>query len=82
VDENWKVKVCDFGLSKIMENTSDTNNMTACGTPSWTAPEILRNEKYTEKADVYSYGTFYLKFLYLIILRNCDLGVHDTLRSI
>lgn len=30
--------------------------MTACGTPSWTAPEILRNEKYTEKADVYSFG--------------------------
>jgi len=56
VDENWKVKVCDFGLSKILENQSDFNNMTACGTASWTAPEILRNEKYTEKADVYSYG--------------------------
>jgi len=56
VDENWKVKVCDFGLSKIMENTTETRNMTACGTPSWTAPEILRNEMYTEKADVYSFG--------------------------
>jgi len=56
VDENWKVKVCDFGLSKILENQSDLNTMTACGTPSWTAPEILRNEKYTEKADVYSFG--------------------------
>lgn len=56
VDENWKVKVCDFGLSKILEAQSDFTTMTACGTPSWTAPEILRNEKYTEKADVYSFG--------------------------
>jgi len=55
VDENWKVKVCDFGLSRIID-TTDNNNMTACGTPSWTAPEILRNEQYYEKADVYSFG--------------------------
>jgi len=56
VDENWKVKVCDFGLSKILETQSDVTTMTACGTPSWTAPEILRNEMYTAKADVYSFG--------------------------
>jgi len=33
VDEFWKVKVCDFGLSTIMEQASQT--MTACGTPCW-----------------------------------------------
>lgn len=54
VDENWKVKVCDFGLSKIAVDMSTT--MTACGTPCWTAPEILRNARYTTKADVFSYG--------------------------
>eukprot|EP01116_Phalansterium_solitarium_P000748 TRINITY_DN1059_c0_g2_i1.p1 TRINITY_DN1059_c0_g2~~TRINITY_DN1059_c0_g2_i1.p1 ORF type:complete len:744 (-),score=214.92 TRINITY_DN1059_c0_g2_i1:445-2676(-) len=56
VDENWKVKVSDFGLSKICETAADFTSMTACGTPSWTAPEILRNENYTEQADVYSFG--------------------------
>ena len=30
--------------------------MTACGTPCWTAPEILRNQRYTLKADVYSFA--------------------------
>lgn len=54
VDENWKVKVCDFGLSTIVEQASRT--LTACGTPCWTAPEVLRNQRYTEKADVYSFG--------------------------
>jgi len=56
VDDHWRVKVCDFGLSKICQTSSDMNNMTACGTPSWTAPEILRNEHYTTAADVYSFG--------------------------
>ncbi|EFA81967.1 protein kinase [Heterostelium album PN500] len=52
VDENFKVKVADFGLSTIEQ----TATMTACGTPCWTAPEVLRNQRYTEKADVYSFG--------------------------
>ena len=30
--------------------------MTVCGTPIWTAPEILRGASYNEKADVYSYA--------------------------
>jgi serine/threonine protein kinase len=53
VDEHWRVKVCDFGLSRFIAQNA---TMTACGTPSWTAPEVLRNEKYTTKADVYGYG--------------------------
>mmetsp|Transcript_20300 Transcript_20300/g.22563 ORF Transcript_20300/g.22563 Transcript_20300/m.22563 type:complete len:723 (+) Transcript_20300:44-2212(+) len=55
VDENYKVKVCDFGLSRIYGERQSTT-MTACGTPCWTAPEILRNNRYTESADVYSFA--------------------------
>ena len=54
VDEFWRVKVCDFGLSTVIEQGSQT--MTACGTPCWTAPEVLRREHYTTQADVYSFG--------------------------
>ena len=53
IDSHWRVKVCDFGLSRI---TAHNQTMTACGTPSWTAPEVLRNERYTTKADVYGFG--------------------------
>jgi serine/threonine protein kinase/ABC-type phosphate transport system substrate-binding protein len=53
VDENWNVKVADFGFARIKE---ENVTMTRCGTPCWTAPEIIRGEKYSEKADVYSFG--------------------------
>jgi serine/threonine protein kinase/2',3'-cyclic-nucleotide 2'-phosphodiesterase (5'-nucleotidase family) len=53
VDENWNVKVADFGFARIKE---ENMTMTRCGTPCWTAPEVIRGEKYSEKADVYSFG--------------------------
>jgi serine/threonine protein kinase len=53
VDENWNVKVADFGFARIKEENA---TMTKCGTPCWTAPEVLRGEKYDEKADIYSFG--------------------------
>ena len=53
VDINFNAKICDFGLSRYIKNDK---TMTFCGTPYWTAPEIIRQEAYTEKADVYSYG--------------------------
>lgn len=52
VDEHFKVKVCDFGLSTVVKRRLDRiTAMTPVGTPCWTAPEVLRNEVYTERAD-------------------------------
>ncbi|ELR18375.1 protein kinase domain containing protein [Acanthamoeba castellanii str. Neff] len=57
VDENWGVKVGDFGFATAKQ---DNATMTRCGTPSWTAPEILSpppgGAKYDESVDVYSFG--------------------------
>jgi serine/threonine protein kinase len=53
VDESWNVKVADFGFARIKE---DNATMTRCGTPAWTAPEVIRGEHYSELADVYSFG--------------------------
>ncbi|BCU03993.1 serine/threonine protein kinase [Pandoravirus japonicus] len=53
VDDNFTIKVADFGFARIRE---DNATMTRCGTPAWTAPEVLRGERYSEKADVYSFG--------------------------
>ncbi|CAN6299330.1 unnamed protein product [Urochloa humidicola] len=55
VDDNWTVKVCDFGLSRLKHSTFLSSKSTA-GTPEWMAPEVLRNERSNEKCDVYSFG--------------------------
>jgi len=54
VDEENSMKITDFGTSRIVERA--TLMTSAIGTVSWMAPEILNNEKYSEKADVYSFG--------------------------
>ena len=53
VDDHLNGKVADFGLSRMKEEDA---GMTACGTPAWTAPEIVRLDQYDEKVDVYSFG--------------------------
>ncbi|CAM0956990.1 unnamed protein product [Alopecurus aequalis] len=55
VDDNWTVKVCDFGLSRLKHSTFLSSKSTA-GTPEWMAPEVLQNEQSNEKCDIYSFG--------------------------
>lgn len=53
VMRDWKAVVADFGLTKIKKaGYLDTY----CGSPAWTAPEVLRGQQYDESADVYSFG--------------------------
>jgi serine/threonine protein kinase len=61
LDENMKSKVCDFGISRVKQETKTTTvvNKTAqsVGTVPWMAPELFkRRAKYTKASDVYSYG--------------------------
>eukprot|EP01119_Soliformovum_irregulare_P012908 TRINITY_DN3387_c1_g1_i1.p1 TRINITY_DN3387_c1_g1~~TRINITY_DN3387_c1_g1_i1.p1 ORF type:complete len:587 (-),score=127.63 TRINITY_DN3387_c1_g1_i1:28-1788(-) len=52
VGDNYQIRVCDFGIARFR----DEKTMTAVGTISCAAPEVLRGERYTESCDVYSYG--------------------------
>uniref|UniRef100_M4DK35 Protein kinase domain-containing protein n=1 Tax=Brassica campestris TaxID=3711 RepID=M4DK35_BRACM len=50
------VKICDFGLSVMMEGTTTLNDIVPAGTPEWVAPETTRNEPLSKKCDIYSFG--------------------------
>lgn len=57
VDKNNKVKLCDFGLSKIYENSErQTNSSSTC---FWMAPEFIVNKIFNEKSDIYSLGILF-----------------------
>merc|ERR1719203_1472290 len=51
-----EVKLCDFGLAR-MRSELMTGAMQFAGTPNYMAPEIFRNQKYTENVDVFAFGT-------------------------
>jgi len=56
VDENWTVKICDFGLSAWQLQKTLQDPGVAPGTPLWMSPEVLKGRPLSEKADVYSFG--------------------------
>eukprot|EP01129_Flabellula_baltica_P001831 TRINITY_DN11739_c0_g1_i1.p1 TRINITY_DN11739_c0_g1~~TRINITY_DN11739_c0_g1_i1.p1 ORF type:complete len:523 (-),score=125.74 TRINITY_DN11739_c0_g1_i1:23-1591(-) len=56
VDNNWNVKVCDFGLSAVQMTEKMSDNGVAPGTPLWMAPEVLQGKDLDEKSDIYSFG--------------------------
>lgn len=57
IDSQWRIKIGDFGLSRLLKGGRKfvTANVES-GTPEWMAPEVLRTEGGSDKSDVYSYG--------------------------
>jgi serine/threonine protein kinase len=52
IDENETIKIIDFGFAI---NKNETNLIEErCGTIDYMAPEVLNEEEYDEKADIYS----------------------------
>ncbi|ONM32989.1 CBL-interacting serine/threonine-protein kinase 4 [Zea mays] len=58
LDGNGALKVSDFGLSALPDSLRDDGRLhTACGTPAYAAPEVLRRKAYDgAKADAWSCG--------------------------
>lgn len=51
--EIGKIQIADFGLSKIVW---DKQTMTPCGTVGYTAPEIVKDERYSKSVDMWALG--------------------------
>uniref|UniRef100_A0A8C2KXQ5 Calcium/calmodulin-dependent protein kinase IGa n=1 Tax=Cyprinus carpio TaxID=7962 RepID=A0A8C2KXQ5_CYPCA len=52
-DENAKIMISDFGLSKMADHGVMS---TACGTPGYVAPEVLAQKPYSKAVDCWSIG--------------------------
>ena len=51
---DFEFKIADMGLAK--HNLGVTIRQTICGTPMYMAPEILLEQAYNAKADIWSLG--------------------------
>lgn len=52
--ESDMIKLADFGLANILDAT--TALLTACGTPGYVAPEVIKNRGYSKSVDLWSIG--------------------------
>ncbi|KAI3430255.1 hypothetical protein D9Q98_004851 [Chlorella vulgaris] len=57
VDAAWRVKVCDFNLSRLLEDTVRSSSAGGMLNPRWLAPEVLMGQPASAASDVFSFGT-------------------------
>ncbi|CAM9885399.1 unnamed protein product [Ectocarpus sp. 13 AM-2016] len=53
---NGRLKLCDFGLSKVKTDLSSRTTRGAVGTTQWMSPEEMEGSSANELTDVYSFG--------------------------
>ncbi|XP_023754214.1 U-box domain-containing protein 70 isoform X1 [Lactuca sativa] len=65
LDENFRAKISDFGLSKVaLANVPCTVLISkVCGTPGYVDPEYYKHGILTQKSDVYSFGVVMFEVL-------------------
>ncbi|KAJ6839497.1 LEAF RUST 10 DISEASE-RESISTANCE LOCUS RECEPTOR-LIKE PROTEIN KINASE-like 1.2 [Iris pallida] len=63
VDQHYRVKVADFGLSRLFPADATHVSTAPQGTPGYLDPEYHRFYQLTDKSDVYSYGVVLMELL-------------------
>mmetsp|Transcript_59084 Transcript_59084/g.94037 ORF Transcript_59084/g.94037 Transcript_59084/m.94037 type:complete len:566 (+) Transcript_59084:75-1772(+) len=61
-DEASPVKIIDFGMSKVLPRLNYLTHL--CGTPYYTAPEIIKLKKYNHGCDMWSVGVILFVMIY------------------
>jgi len=57
LNENYEAIVCDFGMSRVVVDTSQYGKTKSeTGPLKWMPPESLTGQKYSEKSDVWSFA--------------------------
>jgi len=56
VDNHGVCKLADFGASRHMQSAESAQNMSFKGTPVFMSPEVILEQRYSKKSDIWSVG--------------------------
>jgi len=62
-DEGRRVKLTDFGLARVLEESQVAVHTQAAGTPSYMSPEQIRGEPVDPRTDIYAFGCVLFELL-------------------
>ncbi|XP_059564789.1 serine/threonine-protein kinase 33 isoform X4 [Myotis daubentonii] len=60
---NLNIKVTDFGLAAKKHGGSEAMLQSACGTPTYMAPEVINDHDYSQQCDIWSIGVIMYSLL-------------------
>ncbi|KNZ54617.1 TKL/LISK/LISK-DD1 protein kinase [Puccinia sorghi] len=62
--ENFRVKLCDFGMARFEARTpEEVRQLSFCGTDGYMSPEVLRGLPFDLSTDVYSLGIIFCELI-------------------
>ena len=73
IDNNYNIKINDFGQYLILNSNKDQNNSKIFHSYAYIAPEIINNKDYDNSIDIYSYGLI----AYEIITGNDSFSIYS-----
>ena len=89
IDDNYQIKIVDFGVSKKIENNNILTKYV--GTSYYMAPEIIKGEKYNHKVDIWAFGCIIYELLtlkvcfqdenLLALFNKIINGIHENINS-
>lgn len=71
LNENFRAKIADFGLSVFQQNHNDSFLMTGeTGTYRYMAPEVIMHKEYNSSVDIWSFGMIMYYMFYHMPFEN------------